>query len=438
MKAFLKRNADGIAIAILAIIPIVIWLFIKPIGPRFASVPTTLRSAGQAAGLLGFALLSLNFVLSARLPFLDKIFTGLNKAYVKHHSVGVLAFSLILLHPLFLTLQYLFFSPAAAFAFLFSFTDTGVVLGELALASFIVLMVITLYLKFKYENWKATHKFLGVVLILGTIHVLLMPTDVTANIVLRYYLLALATAGGLAYAYRTVFSLYKAREYRYAVKEVRKVSADVAELVLAPLGRKMRFSPGQFVFLRFETGGTLSQSHPFSLTSSPNDAKLSMGVKKLGDFTSLLSDVKPGTTSRLEGPFGAFSFNKVPGKKQLWLAGGIGITPFVSMVRWIKQNMSILNGYEIELWYSVKTREEAAYAPEIEELARKESRFRFHVHASEERGRLSAHVVAGDKDVSDMEIFLCGPQGFMTALRTQFESLGVRRDRIHSEEFILR
>lgn len=433
-----KNNLGLVLVWILVIIPLVIWFFMMPLTVRFSSSGAIFRSLGQVTGLLGMALLSINFILTARFKFLDRWFSGLNIVYIKHHLIGSVAFALLLFHPTFLIIQYLLISLKASFDFLFSFQIFYIILGEIALLVFIVLMVFTFYFNFKYQNWKNTHKYLGIVLFFGGWHMLFVPSDISNSAILKYYMLFLAGLGGLSYLYRTIFGVYKRSEYKYKLEEVKKINGNIVELKLKPLTKKIKFLPGQFIFLRFEDNGILSESHPFSITSSPDSGELSLGIKTLGDFTSMVYLLKPGAFCSIEGPFGAFSYLKAKSKRQIWMAGGIGITPFLSMARQIDAMGNNQNNYKIDLYYAVKNASEAAFASEFEEISRRNGNFKLHQHFSEKEGYISAKfVVNNNNDVSDAEVFLCGPSGFMQSLREQFIKLGLNNDKIHSEEFSL-
>ncbi|OHA87367.1 MAG: hypothetical protein A2644_04050 [Candidatus Zambryskibacteria bacterium RIFCSPHIGHO2_01_FULL_39_63] len=443
MKKSLRDNLGVIFIIVLALVPLVLWYPLSPLGVRFSSSGAIFRSLGQLTGLLGMALLSINFILAARFRFLDKLFSGLNRVYVKHHIIGALSFCFLLFHPLFLTAQYLSISLKAALIFLFSFQDWPMNFGKLGLLLLIVLMVITFYLNFKYQNWKNTHKYLGIVLFLGGLHMFFIPSDVSNNALLKYYMFSLASLGAFSYLYRTIFGIYKKGEYKYKLEKIIKINENVAELKLSPLSSKIRFLPGQFVFLRFESSlgegenyGILSEAHPFSVTSYPDDKDLSLGIKALGDYTSMVYLMKPGTICKIEGPFGAFSYKKAQSKKQIWIAGGIGITPFLSMARHI--NVSGDNDYKIDLYYSIKNVSEAAFGSELREISRQNENFKFYEHFSERDGYISTKFISNNNsDISGADVFLCGPPSFMQSLREQFIKLGFGNNKIHSEEFSL-
>ena len=437
IKSF-RYNLGIITIIILAIIPILMWLFISPLSVRVSSPSTIFRSLGQLTGLLGMTLLSINFILAARFRFLDKLFNGLNRVYLKHHLIGGISFCLLLFHPTFLVIQYLFLSLKSSLLFILSTDNWALNFGKLGLVVFVVLMVITFYLHFKYENWKNTHKYLGIVLLLGGIHMLWIPSDISNNDHLKYYMLVLVVLGIFSYFYRTIFAVYKKKEYKYKIEKVIKVNENVAELVLSPVDRKIRFLPGQFIFLRFEKNGTLSESHPFSITSSLGENNLSLGIKTLGDYTSMVYLLKPGVTCLVEGPFGAFSYLKAKSKKQIWVAGGIGITPFLSMARQIDAEKNNNKGYDIDLYYSLKNNTEKAFTDEFMRISQRNANFKFHQSFSSISGYLSADLILkNNKNAFDNEIFLCGPPSFMKNLRKQFIEFGFKNSKVHSEEFSL-
>ncbi|MFA5937217.1 MAG: ferric reductase-like transmembrane domain-containing protein [Candidatus Paceibacterota bacterium] len=434
---FFKNHLNLILIVILLILPLIFWSFMRPFSDRFMSLKDIFRSLGQITGLLGMTLLSFNFVLAARFKFLDKLFNGLNRVYIKHHTFGATAFCLLLFHPTFLIIQYLFVSLRTSFDFIFSFQDWSIILGEVSLLFFIVLMVITFYLNFKYQNWKNTHQYLGIVLFLGSLHMLFISSDVSNSVVLKYYMLALVILGACSYFYRTILKFYKKREFRYKLKEVKKINRNIVELKLLPLGEKIKFLPGQFVFLRFENEGILSESHPFSITSSSNSEELYLGIKALGDYTSMVYLLEPGVICKIEGPFGAFSYLKAKSKKQIWVAGGIGITPFLSMARQVNKNI-VNNDYQIDLYYSVSNPTEVVFMDEFTQISMENNNFKFYPYFSEKNNHISADFIyKKSENMQNTEIFICGPSKLMKNLKKQFINLGINSNKIHSEEFNL-
>lgn len=215
---YLKENLGFMLVLVLAIIPIGVWFFMLPLSDRFSSFGQTLRSLGQVTGLLGMALLSLNFVLAGRFKFLNALFRNPGGVYAKHHIVGALSFCLLLFHPIFLAVQYLMLSIGLSFNFIFSFGNWALIFGKMALVFMIILMFITFYLRLRYSLfWKSTHKYLSLVLFLGGVHMLLISSDVSSNLVLRYYMLSLAIFGMVSFFKSVILVSFKRQDINQTI-----------------------------------------------------------------------------------------------------------------------------------------------------------------------------------------------------------------------------
>lgn len=201
--------------------------------------------------------------------------------------------------------------------------------------------------------------------------------------------------------------------------------------------RNMPHKAGQFAFLTFVSPSLPQQTHPFSVSAAEGEDGLRFVIKNLGDFTAKLGKLKVGDKVFVEGPFGTFNFANMPRKKQIWIAGGIGITPFLAMARTLKQGSAA--GVEAHLFYSITDMSQAFGAKELQELANGlKGTLSFSLHDSSKQGYLSAELVQKQVgNVSDCEVLLCGPKGMMHALEEQFVAAGVTKNHIQYEEFSL-
>jgi predicted ferric reductase len=139
-------------------------------------------------------------------------------------------------------------------------------------------------------------------------------------------------------------------------------------------------------------------------------------------------------TAMVEGPYGEFNFKK-GSLQQVWIAAGIGITPFVS---WIRDFEAGPPGREIDFFYTTTVPEEALFLDEIEK-AKKHGGFRPHVSHSARGGRLSVdRVIEASGEPAGKDIYMCGPAAMVEAFRRGFEAKGVPGSRIHYEEFNFR
>ncbi len=417
-------------IVFLSLVPVVIWTFMEPISSRFLDLNTTTTSLGQILGLIGMVLFSVNLILAGRFKFLDKYFKGLDKVYIHHSKIGALAFSMILFHPLFLVVKYITFSLKQAALFFVPFTNAPITWGILALLLMILLIGFTFYIKLKYNIWKFSHKFMTVAFSLALIHTLLISSDVSRNNLLRYYILILAITGLIVSVRQAFLSKISIKKIKYRVKNILQLNNDIIEIEMEPLNEKIIFTPGQFSFFSFLDGEISDESHPFSISSSVKDNNLKITIKNLGDYTSQLKNLKIGTEVLIDGPYGNFSYRKVENKNQIWIAGGIGITPFFCMAN------SLENEYRVDLYYSVKEEKEAVYRKDFEEISQKNQDFKFNLWNATEKGYINSGLILNlSKGLDGKDIFLCGPPVFMESLKDQFLSLGVDIKKIHYENF---
>ena len=115
--------------------------------------------------------------------------------------------------------------------------------------------------------------------------------------------------------------------YDYTVSAVTRLNETTMDVSLEPVSRPIAFNAGQFVFLAIGGAGGW-QRHPFTVASAPTERRLDVSVKAVGDYTrDLYQQLRAGTPARVAGPFGGFDYRK-GGPSQIWIAGGIGITPF--------------------------------------------------------------------------------------------------------------
>ena len=388
---------------------------------------------GNIFGILGLTMFATSLILSARFRFLENIFYGLNKVYERHSQIGQIAFMFMLFHPLFLLFKYTDLSFGRVISFFTPSVYTlAIDFGIIAFYLLIVFLFLTLYFRPKYHIWKWTHKFMGLAFFFAGLHVFLIPSDTSSFLPLRVYVLLVSAIAIYAYLYHTVFGFYTTKKYKYNISNIKILGEGITEVVLNTKKEKMDFTAGQYAFISFNSKETGKESHPFSISSQQNGEEISFTIKNLGDFTNLVKNLKIGTEVSIEGPFGKFSFNQANSKRQIWIAGGIGITPFLSMARSIKKE----NGYDVDLYYCVRDKNEAVYLEEL--LSLKDSGVNIIPHYSNEQGFINADIINQKSGgVIDKSIFICSPVNMIKSLKRQFLSKGVSGSSIYSEEFSL-
>ena len=437
-----KHSIGSLLVWSSALLPIVLWLLTEsaePRGRRYYDY-ADLVNAGQLAGLVGMAMLSIAFVLSSRARFLEDYFGGLDKMYRIHHRLGQTAFVLLLIHPVAHALRFIPERFDRALLFLLpSHEKLAVNLGAYAFWGLVPLMILTLFVKIPYDKWKLSHKFLGLVLVFGTIHILTIestrgrPVAVLQNPLLRYYMLGLAALGVISFCYKLIVLPLLSRRYMYKVKAVKRFSDEVLQIELSPRRRRVTFTPGQFVFVTFYQEGLSREAHPFTICTVPEQKDVELTVKALGDFTNALHrQLRGGAGAKVEGPYGRFDY-RMGSPQQIWIAAGVGVTPFLSWARHIEQAQD--STYQATFYYCVHSRSDAVQFQEFERIAALRVNLQVALVCSEEQGHLRATDVG---NLDDKDIFMCGPKSFTADLQRQFVQLGVAGDRIHFEDFEFR
>jgi len=223
---------------------------------------------------------------------------------------------------------------------------------------------------------------------------------------------------------------------------------DVAYLTLSPSSSadRIKFQPGQYAAVGFMTRrGKRSLLKSFSIVNSPaNSNLLSFGVKVEGKFTRALAELEPGNEMFIEGPFGEFQINERHDKRVVMLAGGIGITPFMSMIRSANETHSRL---PITLLYSYRSGHHIPFNKELQDIASTNKNIEVYTFVTGQTPYPEAPLLLSGK-ISKRHIeqvtsgqyfgstyFLCGPKGFMKAVQNMLVERGVNEDRIITESF---
>lgn len=441
---------------VLCLVPVILWAQIHPVSTIHGFVPIMLN-LGRITGLVGMVMYALNLIYATRLRFLEHFFGGLNRVYIAHHLLGGLALVFLSLHPLFLALRYVTTSlkqaallllpngltPLSGIFNVHSIYHAGLVeqwaitLGIIAFWGMVGLLLVTFFIKIPYRVWLFTHKFLGVAFFIGGLHVLFITSDTSTHAGIKYYMLTITSLGIIAFVYRSLLSNIFIRHYKYSVSDVKVVAGNVTQLQMKPLQATMPYKPGQFIFICFKNTGTkLSREwHPFSISSGTADGVLQVSVKGLGDYTNSLVDIQPGAIAEIEGAYGRFSYNNFKNRNQIWVGGGIGITPFLSMARSLPDD-----GFKIDLYYSVKSESEIIDWHSLYSIAMaKNGNFRVIPYIGDQQtGHLNAdYIEQSSGGLAGKDIFICGPPAMMQSLRAQFKQKGIPKTSLHTEEFAM-
>jgi len=394
-----------------------------------------------AANALSIALASGSVVamsqcllLAARPAFLEPVFGGLDRMYRVHKWLGISAMALMIGHQL-VEPHFKRWTPETTIG------ELGGEVGEFALYGFIGLILVSWFKRIPYMNleipyqlWRLSHRLTGVLFAIVAFHQLFTDKPIAAGTPLSLYLNAFCIAGLCAYAHTELLS-QRLSQREYEVSQI-VPRGRVTDLLLIPRSKPLRWKPGQFAFVSSPDVGMV-EPHPFTIASAPRDTgEIRFAIKSLGDWTRRL----PGTLRRgmrvvLKGPYGRFNFRK--GRKhQLWLAGGIGITPFLAWA----ESLRSTEPWTIHLVYCVTSPDEIIGLDVLESAKARNARFSFDVVISTREGRLTARrlIDGAAFPIKDADMYYCGPVGLRTAVERDLEAMGQSPRSVHSELFEFR
>ncbi|MGQ0384215.1 MAG: FAD-dependent oxidoreductase [Gammaproteobacteria bacterium] len=204
-----------------------------------------------------------------------------------------------------------------------------------------------------------------------------------------------------------------------------------------------RFQPGQAVDLVL-SGAAGELRHAFSIVSAPQEEPLTIATRmRPSEFKTALSTLPAGAPAALEGPFGSLTLRRDESRAAVLLAGGIGVTPFVSMLRDAARAQS---RRRFLLLHSCRRPDEAPFLDELRALARRVSSLGLQVtmtgidgHSADwngRTGRMDAEWIASSTAGLQLPVYyLAGSPGMVAAMREMLEGLGVEDDDVKSEEF---
>ena len=205
---------------------------------------------------------------------------------------------------------------------------------------------------------------------------------------------------------------------------------------LKPLGDKMPFSLAQFAYISFQSVGISSELHPYCIVSLPGEDVLRFSIKELGDYTKTLGKLKRGDKAAVFGPYGRLGSKFIATDKDaVFVAGGIGIAPFLSM---FKKASLEKNDRHTALFYCTKYKKEATFDSELRDLEKNNSNLHYHNQCSREPGgcHLSVQQIIGQvRDVQNTIVYLCGPSRMMDGLKKDLMKEGFQTENIVLEDF---
>ncbi|MFZ1258141.1 MAG: ferric reductase-like transmembrane domain-containing protein [Candidatus Saccharimonas sp.] len=387
-------------------------------------------------GYMGIVLLLWMYILGAK-AVMGKVFYDLAPVLRIHKALGKYGTLLIFAHPLLVTYSYgeqLFYSVIPNIS---TQASRHILLGQIAIWLLAIVWVTSALIRkrLSWRAWRYLHWLAYIAIPFALLHVPDLGSQTQAHRIVKGYLFLLMLTFAVVSAVR-LLSIFNIDRTRYRIKTVVQLTSLDTLLTLMPAANgRLKPRLGQYVYIKL---GMLSEDHPFSVVhSDQNTGEIWLAFRHAGMYTQQLEQLGVGQTVYLSGPYGSFtsSLADTDTAPVVYIAGGIGITPFVDRI--------LMDAGAREQWLfdANRTRELAVLYQPLKEMLGDRAIAIYNqpsdtLQPGEEPGVISAEILSRYLiDPTRYRYFICGPPPMMTAVSQLLQSLEVPKKNIEIEKF---
>jgi predicted ferric reductase len=397
---------------------------------------------GQVTALAGTYLALVGVLLASRAPWLDQIF-GSDDLRRIHGILGFTSVWALVVHGVTSTYAFAGNKLGEVAGTLVSLVQTvpGMLGALVSLGLFILVAITSMKAarrRTSYETFHGVHLYVYLALAFGFLHQLTIGTDFVDDPLATSFWIALYVVAFVPLLlHRIAWPIFITLRHRPRVGAVVRESEQAYSLYV--IGRdldRLAVRSGQFFVIRGLTRRDWMHGHPFSISAAPNGTYLRFTIKELGEGTSDLRRLRVGTPVLLEGPYGAVHGARRSRRKLLLIAAGIGVAP----IRAIAEGFAYRPG-EVEFLYRTRDVGDAPLVEELQSLAAHRGFSLRLLTGRRSDGTRRPDPLGGKSiralvpDVSERDVFLCGPEGLIDRTRRALLDIDVPPERIHFEAF---
>lgn len=388
---------------------------------------------GKLAGFIGFLLLSLLIFSGDTARYFDRFF-GMDKIIKFQRKFALATMVFVLLHPMFFILSSKSILPYV----IPNFSIIPLALGIISFYIFIIVMITSkVYKRISYNAWQYIHITTYILFFFSLYHAVNWGSDYRLiSIRIIYGIVLMLLIVGIIY--RAYYKMEQKFAGKFFLQEIKVETKDTFTLILKP-EKPFLFKAGQFCFLRLNRD-RLYARHPFTISSSPKESELHFTIKLAGRFTKALSKLKRGEEIITDGPFGIFTIEDCD-RDLVFIAGGVGITPFMSIIKNQIENNKAQN---IILLYGSKTEKDIIYKEQLDNIKKywfkkvyvlSDDNFSLKADGYE-HGHINKEIIKKYvKNINNSLFYICGPEFMKNSIKKTLNELGVNKQNIIIEDF---
>jgi predicted ferric reductase len=391
---------------------------------------------GRVAGMVGTYLMLVMVILISRIPWLERS-VGQDQLVRWHRRIGGWPIGLIALHVLLITWGYAQLTGASIlrqfWTFILHYPD---VLDSALAFALLVMAGVTSWRqvrrRIKYENWWVVHLYMYLALGLAFFHqirigVMFLGHPLTQTLWISFWVLTALSV----LSFRVALPVVRNLRHQLRVSSVREEAPGVYSVIIK--GRdisQLAVSGGQFFQWRFMTRELWWHAHPYSLSALPHAPYVRVTVKGLGDHSSAVAHLQPGTRVFVEGPYGIFTRHSLSARRVLLVGAGVGATPLRSLLE------DLPDSVHVTVLLRASLPEDIVHRHEIANLVEQRQGKYHELVGSREQVRFSTKALYDlVGDLRDVEVYVCGPDSFTEMVVAAALQLSAQPERIHRETF---
>ena len=404
----------------------------------YADFYSVLALAARFAALVGTYFALVGVLLVSRIPWVERG-VGHDRLVIWHRKLAPYSLYLIGLHVLLVLVGFAGSESVPLYKELWRLvTDYPWVVWGFVGFVLMIAAGVSSYKKARanlsYEQWWAIHLLTYGAIAASFMHQILNgPMFINHPLNKIYWIGLYVFVAGAILIWRFGLPVFKSLRHGLRVDQVIVEAPGVVSVIISGHAlERLSAEGGHFFNWRFAQAGHFWLQHPYSLSAAPTSNRLRITVKDLGDHSRDLIHLKPGVRVFMEGPYGAFTKNRATRKHVLLVGGGVGITP----VRAIAEEFG--NTAQIDLIYRASNEDELMLKDELDQLA------------AQSGGAMRVHYLVGSRyqhpinakqiakvapRFADSDIYVCGPEGLVEAVRKAAREVGVPKNRFHDEAF---